>query len=817
MKRLSTNLIIIALFLVAHLSTTAQDKNLLDSLTSALENDLTDRERVDTYNELGNLYRNVDFSQIAQYTQPAIALAKEINYPEGLADAYYLNGGIYIWKGEYDSTLLLLDSAMYFAEKVDYKKGKANAYNGMGFIARLRSQYDSSLYFNKKALSLREEISDYEGVAASLHSISLIYLDTGEPDTSFEFANKSLEISIQHGLEDMQIYALNSISEYHLLKGNIEEALEASTKSLEIASTYNKLQQIGDGNINVGKIYQNTGDYVQALDYFQKGLKIYEQAEILEGQAVSHENIGFIQFFMGDAKSAIASIKKNLAINLQLGNIKNAISGYNNVGYLLGLQGEYVESFNHLDEGLKLAKELNSKEDLALLYGSYSEIYLEQENLPKTIEYHEKAIRTYREMGAKNAVAERLITSARYYIGLKNYDAALKSLDESISIAEEIDSKLWIRNASKLKSEVYAKLGRGMQAYNAHVRYHAMADSIFDAEKTRTFARMEADFEFAKEKDSLTFAQEAERLALNSEIERKSASQRTTLFGLGVAVVILVMLILFLRQNKKANKQLSELNVQIQNQNAEIKSQRDHLEDLNHMKNKFFSIVSHDLRGPMSSFQSLSEIMQFSLENNNHEELTSVTQEVVKQSKQVSLLLDNLLNWAVNDEGQIPYQPEEVNLSKEVNEILKIYRPLAQFKNIDLRSDIDAKQLLWVDKNSFSTILRNILSNAIKFTPDKGEIVISSVERDEAVSIRISDSGVGMQSEKLRKLFVLNESDSTEGTSGEKGVGLGLQLVNEFVKLNKGSIEVESQEKQGTIFDITFPSKMSLSRKTQQA
>lgn len=230
------------------------------------------------------------------------------------------------------------------------------------------------------------------------------------------------------------------------------------------------------------------------------------------------------------------------------------------------------------------------------------------------------------------------------------------------------------------------------------------------------------------------------------------------------------------------------------------------------LKDRFFAIISHDLRGPVSSFQGLSQIISLYIQQAKYDELEKMLGEVDQATDQLSKLLDNLLNWASSELSQIPYNPEMINLSSMINDLRGIFQSTAKTKNITIQSEIDKNITLWADLNSTVTIFRNLIHNALKFTPEGGTITLKATTKNEQVLIDVHDTGVGMSDEKIKKLFVLSDKASTYGTKGEKGIGLGLQLVNEFTKLNKGLLAVSSDEGKGTTFTITLPTKAPASK-----
>jgi len=175
-----------------------------------------------------------------------------------------------------------------------------------------------------------------------------------------------------------------------------------------------------------------------------------------------------------------------------------------------------------------------------------------------------------------------------------------------------------------------------------------------------------------------------------------------------------------------------------------------------------------------------------------------------KDSQQLGDLLDNLLSWTVMQQGDIPNHPEYVRVKPIAEEVLNIFQIMAISKQVELVNLVNDDVELWVDRNAFFTILRNLVNNALKFTPS-GQVKINASLKGAQVAVQVQDTGIGMTDEQVASLFRSQNTNRSWGTSGEKGVGLGLQLVYEFVDRNMGSIKVKSQKGQGTTFTILFP------------
>jgi two-component system, sensor histidine kinase and response regulator len=223
-------------------------------------------------------------------------------------------------------------------------------------------------------------------------------------------------------------------------------------------------------------------------------------------------------------------------------------------------------------------------------------------------------------------------------------------------------------------------------------------------------------------------------------------------------------------------------------------------------KNKFFSIIAHDLKGPISSISDALKLLTEYKENINLEEMNDLILEMKEQSTNTYNLLENLLDWARNESGTIKINKQKINLKSIVDNTLNILSYQAKQKKIAVINDVHIDTTIFADLSSISTILRNLLSNSLKFTNDNGKIIISDKTENDLVEISISDNGIGISKERIKKLLTFGENETTFGTKGEKGTGLGLILCNELIKKNDGSFAIDSIENEGTTFKITLQS-----------
>jgi PAS domain S-box-containing protein len=229
------------------------------------------------------------------------------------------------------------------------------------------------------------------------------------------------------------------------------------------------------------------------------------------------------------------------------------------------------------------------------------------------------------------------------------------------------------------------------------------------------------------------------------------------------------------------------------------------LRDLNKTKDKFFSIIAHDLKSPFNAIIGFSDLLKEQVKQNDYEGIEEFAGIIQNSATRAMELLENLLEWSRLQTGRMRFNPEYIDLAAQIQETANLLRDAAQQKGIGIAMDVPEHLYLMVDPLMLSSILRNLLTNAIKFTKVCGRIVIEARQLHSEVLVVVKDNGVGISKEMIRKLFRLDETFSTVGTNKEKGTGLGLKIVKEFIEKHGGHLSVESTPGEGSTFSFTLP------------
>mgnify|MGYP003624971355 CR=1 FL=1 len=270
-------------------------------------------------------------------------------------------------------------------------------------------------------------------------------------------------------------------------------------------------------------------------------------------------------------------------------------------------------------------------------------------------------------------------------------------------------------------------------------------------------------------------------------------------------VKIIDTILIALQKMKKRMLVKDLLEEELTRQKIQIEEQKKELETLNATKDKFFSIIAHDLKNPFASLIGASDFLVSSSNDLSKEQMANFLNIINSSAKQGYRLLENLLEWSRMQTGIIAWQPEQVDMWDLVNEVVNLLRGSAETKQIHLEARVNEDLSAFVDPNMINTVVRNLVSNAIKFTPRGGEVIVESKQLKGSIEITIRDNGIGIKADDIAKLFRIDEQLVQNGTENETGTGLGLILCKEFIDKHKGEIYVKSEPNKGSSFIFTLP------------
>lgn len=268
-----------------------------------------------------------------------------------------------------------------------------------------------------------------------------------------------------------------------------------------------------------------------------------------------------------------------------------------------------------------------------------------------------------------------------------------------------------------------------------------------------------------------------------------------------ILAVILFVFVLYVVYNLRT--------VAIRNRNEElqkeVKLRTKELEELNSAKDKFFSVIAHDLKGPFSYLLSNSEFLAKEINNIGKEDAGFLSANINLATRNIYNLLENLLQWSKFQMMGLKPEPEKIDLTLLVTSNYELFKPHADQKKIGITKNIESGIKIFSDENIINTILRNLLMNSIKFTREEGSIQITAEKKDKNIIIQVSDTGIGMSKTQINEILFSGSVMSSQGTKNEKGTGLGLYLIKEFIDAINGQLKIESTRNKGTVVTCVIP------------
>ncbi len=532
MKRLITCFF---LFLLAS-SLQAQQTN-IDSLERRLQSigeptqTLYDTTRILLLNELAQLYLRVVPQKALELSEQAETLSKAIDYTNGLATSYNVQGTVNRMKGDYTKALSLHEKALEISEKEGDKPSQATTLKNLGNVHFSQGKYPEALKFYHLSLDMHEKVDDRYGVAVAYNNIGLVYKNQGDYDKALDAYMHSYEIFNEINNKKGLANSYNNIGLIYIKRGDISKALESYLESLKIVEEIgDKVTQSSTLN-NIGNIYFQQENYAKALEFYEKSLELKRELGDKSGIAVSYSNIGGVYSHQGNYVKALESTLEALKIQEQIGDNKGIITTLNNIGDYYEYQGLY----------------------------------------DKSLEYLLRSLRMQEEMGHNDVMPTTLILIGSLYNKKEDYNTALEYFFKALEIAKAKNTSEQIKICYQRIAKTYSLLNNAAQTFEYYNRYNNLKDSLNNEQNNTLIAEMQTRFESERKQ------KENELLYAQIQLNEAKAQQRTyllyTLGGLAILVVLLLGLLYGrYRAKQRINLQLERKNVAINQQKENITS-----------------------------------------------------------------------------------------------------------------------------------------------------------------------------------------------------------------------------------------------------
>ncbi len=814
----------------------------------------------DFYSLKGDLLkRKNQYEHALEAYQKALNLIRPEQKSERNAQIKKKIGSLH-WKfNHYKNANSNFQNALYIYQQLGNALEVGKTFNNLGTISRDLSRMDSALYYYRKALTIFNEAEEEKWVAHTLNLLGNTYLQLNQTDMAIEYYGKSIELRRKFNDSIAISKSLTNIARVYKQDKKYDKSLDYFNKALEIRQSINDMTLVAASLNDIGGLYKSMGNYAKSIEYFQRGLIIRRQKNDQLDVAASLLNVGSIYKELDLPETALEYYTEALEIYQQNGDEIRISNCLNYIGGVYYKQKEYDHALDYFLSALGYREVVGDKLQIAGLLNNVAMIYKNMGNYEKSLEYYQKALQYYEDYGDKKHFAATQNHIGNLYIERQDYDkalvwlkkayakrrnigddfgfahsaldignvylqlgqkaAAMAFLMKSLKEAKELNNFQLLRDVYFTLYEVSKKMNRDHIALKYLEKYTAWKDSVFNHQTLERITRVQMQNEAERTRLKIAFENkqkqnEIERLKKNrAEKERyyqlKVENQRN-FRNLIIAIAISLLLIIALLINRftiknKANKKLKKANDDLSDLNQKLQKSQKELKQLNATKDKFFSIIAHDLRSPFTALVSLSEILYDKDESLEPERRKELLGQITAASRSTFRLLENLLEWSRSQQGKIEFEPKQLDFKEVLEEVLALQMNNINQKQINVHLDLNADLKIYADQHMLSFVLRNILGNAIKFTPFGGEIKIAAKEGSRDTIVKITDTGVGMTKQIVDKLFDMNVHHTTEGTNKEQGVGLGLILCKEFIDTMNGAIHVESTPGTGSTFTFSIP------------
>ena len=637
--------------------------------------------------------------------------------------------------------------------------------------------------------------------------------------------------------------SLMLIDEFYTIK-DYQKALRYINQTAKLSEKINHTKGLAESTYYRALIFAERNDYYNAIDNYDKSRKYYLQISDTLGIAKVSNSIGLIEIRRGNyavgLKNALSAIdifeKQDLKDELS--------SAYNNLAeaYFKTNQIDKAIEFNH--KALEVREEINDRKGIITSTKNIADLYSLRKEHRKAIEYYEKVLEMLNPTKDKAIRGEILPKLGSQYLEFKEYDKAsdylvegLKynrrennqegilrtlnaignlnlqkekvrlaeiQLNEAYTIAQKIDNKSELLENYKLHIALDSTRGYFQNAFFWQNKYYDLKEELAEVEQPV----FPTDVEPLDLDDANPIEEDISNFEGNDSNEGKNTwlSNPLILYGALAATVLLLALLVFNfiknRQQKVTIKEQEEKLAQEKVRNEAILEQTHHLEEVNQVKDKLFSIVSHDLKDSISSIKAFLDLLKE--DSISKEEFRELIPELSENANNASSLLFNLLNWSKSQMQSLEPKPELFNIQEVFHTKMALVEQKVEDKRIVL-IDESQRDFVYADRSMVEIVIQNLITNAVKFSRTGDVITVSNQDVNGKALICVEDTGVGISRENIDKLFNANKNFTTVGTKNEKGTGLGLTIAKDLVELNDGRIWVESTENVGSKFFIELP------------
>lgn len=659
---------------------------------------------------------------------------------------------------------------------------------------------DSMRFYAMKALSLSESVDYLKGKAHAYRLIGIAHYAVGENHQAIDNYKLSAELSLEIEYLTNLASNYNNIAIIYDLWGEYETSLEYYLRSLEINKEIGYERGIAYNLINVGLIYHNLGRILQALNTQMEALVYVAKLNDKNGQALVYHNLGGIYSDLDKLDESLEKFYKSMQLRKEINDLAGLSSTFHNIGIVLLAKNEPDSARLFYERALDAAERSNNLRFMPNIFISLGDIAMDAKNYALAMDYFDRAYEISVNMDDQFRIANALKKKAQIYHLRGINEKAIELAEQAMIIARNIENKKLQMYVSKTLSVIYESKGSIPLAFSYFKSYTAIADSLNNFEIQRRSARLDAEYEYLQKETELLLQKTEMELANRNRLNRQLFF---TVLSLLIALFLGIILILNQKNRKQIEAAFNDLvarNLKIAVQKEQLERQAKELEDASKAKNRIFSVISHDLRGPLSYAVMAVDMAMKKDEGFLHKNLPLIKTNL----DNVYALTQSLLEWAKVQMKKEAILIEDMDVSAMISNGLLGLNSQLHAKQLKVSLEIPRQTMVKGDKNILELVIRNLLSNAVKFSHPEGVVDIGHKIQEERTIVSIADQGVGIEDKVMEKLFD-DRALSRAGTANEKGLGMGLKLSREFLAKIDGELWLESEKGKGTTAFISLP------------
>jgi len=646
-----------------------------------------------------------------------------------------------------------------------------------------------------KADSLRQVLNSSPSDSLKVRTLIALsnhhqYVDFGQARV---YADEAL--SLANKLEDLptKVAAYQNKAMLLTISGDYSAALRYDNLTLENDIVLHDSTNISRDYNNIGNDYYDLGEYDDAFFYFAQSHRVALAARDTFRMLVADHNVGRVFKEMGQYETAVQHLLASKKLSEHLHDVEGIAYTYDEIGDVQLRRQQYDSAEQSLSLALNIARKGEFKIVQPRIYGKLATVAFRKGGYDRALSFYDTAYHLNERTNDRHGMAEVDLGRAVIFTSQSRYEEALANLENSLTVAKELNARILEIKCYNQLSQLWEMKADFKKSLMYYKQYKQLEDSLFSQELQGKLLRSQLRFE--------TEARDSQIARLNQKDAIQSSELRKQEFVRNILVVVMALSVILLISVYRSGRRRRQINTLLLQHQEEMEKRSEELERLNQVKDKFFSIISHDLRSPVNALSGLLDLLDKGAVSAS--ELPKHIKELKARFNHTRTLLNNLLDWTLLQMDKLSVQAAKIDVYNIVEENIQLLSAV-QSKDIRLINEVPRNAIGFADSNTINLVIRNLITNAIKFTNDGGTVRIAAREKDAEWLVSVKDNGVGINNEVMKILFDKTAPYTTRGTANEKGTGLGLILCKEFVEKNGGRIWVESEDGKGSTFFFTL-------------